>query len=242
MRLSPDGLIFWQYGWFHLNATIVFTWAIMLVMGIGANLITRRLTTEHERSRWQNFVEIILVAIQQQISDIGLKQPRKYLGFLGTLFLFIAVASLCTVIPGYEPPTGSLSTTVALALCVFVAVPMFGIQSQGLGGYLKTYIEPTFIMLPFNLISEASRTLALAVRLFGNMMSGAMIIAILLTITPLLFPILMTALGLLTGMVQAYIFSILAAVYIAAATRSSTVPRRGSDNPNTVDDHRATST
>lgn len=221
MRLSPDQLIFWQYGWFHLNATIVFTWAIMLVMAIGAKLITRRLTSEHERSRWQNFAEIIIVAIQQQISDIGLKHPQKYIGFLGTLFLFIAAASLCTVIPGYEPPTGSLSTTVALALCVFVAVPMFGIEAQGVGGYLKTYIEPTFIMLPFNLISEVSRTLALSVRLFGNMMSGAMIIAILLTITPLLFPILMTALGLLTGMVQAYIFSILAAVYIAAATRSS---------------------
>jgi F-type H+-transporting ATPase subunit a len=220
MRLSPDQLIFWQYGWFHLNATIVFTWAIMLVMGIGAKLITRRLTTEHERSRWQNFVEIIIVAIQQQISDIGLKQPQKYIGFLGTLFLFIAAASLCTIIPGYEPPTGSLSTTVALALCVFVAIPMFGIEAQGVGGYFKTYIEPTIIMLPFNLISEASRTLALAVRLFGNMMSGAMIIAILLTITPLFFPILMTALGLLTGMVQAYIFSILAAVYIAAATRT----------------------
>jgi F-type H+-transporting ATPase subunit a len=219
MRLSPDELIFWQYGWFKLNATIVFTWAIILAMGIGAKLITRRLSTSHERSRWQNLLEIVISAIQQQIEDIGLKQPRKYLGFLGTLFLFVAVASLCTVIPGYEPPTGSLSTTVALALCVFVAVPMFGIEAQGAGGYLRSYIEPTFIMLPFNIISEASRTLALAVRLFGNMMSGAMIIAILLTITPLLFPILMTALGLLTGMVQAYIFSILAAVYIAAATR-----------------------
>ena len=124
------------------------------------------------------------------------------------------------MIPGYEPPTGSLSTTAALALCVFVAVPLFGIMDQGVGGYLKSYLEPTFIMLPFNLISELSRTLALAVRLFGNMMSGAMIIAILLTITPLFFPVVMTALGLLTGMVQAYIFSILAAVYIAAATRT----------------------
>jgi len=128
------------------------------------------------------------------------------------------LASLCTVIPGYEPPTGSLSTTAALALCVFVAVPLFGIEDQGMGGYLKSYVQPTVIMLPFNIISELSRTLALAVRLFGNMMSGAMIIAILLTITPFIFPILMTALGLLTGMVQAYIFSILAAVYIAAAT------------------------
>jgi len=221
MRLSPDELIFWQYGWFKLNATIVFTWAIMLVMAIGAKLVTGHLSTNHQRSRWQNLLEIVVVAIQQQISDIGLKKPRKYLPFLGTLFLFVAVASLFTVIPGYEPPTGSLSTTVALALCVWVAVPIFGIQAQGVGGYLRSYIEPTIIMLPFNLISEASRTLALAIRLFGNMMSGAMIIAILLTITPLLFPILMTALGLLTGMVQAYIFSILAAVYIAAATRVS---------------------
>ena len=133
--------------------------------------------------------------------------------------MFIAAASLFTIVPGYQPPTGSLSTTTALALCVLVAVPLFGVQEQGVGGYLKSYIQPTFIMLPFNLISEVSRTLALAVRLFGNMMSGAMIIGILLTITPFVFPIVMTLLGLLTGMVQAYIFSILAAVYIAAATQ-----------------------
>ncbi|TWT98750.1 F0F1 ATP synthase subunit A [Neorhodopirellula pilleata] len=232
MRLSPDELVFWQYGWFKLNATIVFTWAIILVMAIGAKLITRKLSTDHQRSRWQNLLEIVICGIQQQIEDIGLKQPRKYIGFLGTLFLFVAVSALCTVIPGYEPPTGSLSTTMALAMCVFVAVPLFGIEAQGIGGYLRTYIEPTVIMLPFNLISEASRTLALAVRLFGNMMSGAMIMAILLTITPLLFPIVMTALGLLTGMVQAYIFSILAAVYIAAATRvRETKPKKHQPQP-----------
>ena len=151
---------------------------------------------------------------------MGLGRPRPYLGFLGTLFLFVAAASLCTIIPGFQPPTGSLSTTAALALCVFVAVPLFGIEQQGIGGYLRSYMQPTFFMLPFNIISELSRTLALAVRLFGNMMSGAMIIGILLTITPFVFPIVMTALGLLTGMVQAYIFSILAAVYIAAAVRT----------------------
>lgn len=140
--------------------------------------------------------------------------------FIGTIFLFVAASSLFTLFPGYTPPTASLSTTVALALCVFFAVPMFGISSQGVGGYLKSYIQPTFIMLPFNIISEFSRTLAMAIRLFGNMMSGGMIIGILLSITPFLFPIVMTMLGLLTGMVQAYIFSILAAVYIAAAIRS----------------------
>ena len=220
MRLSPDQIIFWQHGFFKLNGTIVFTWGLMIVLAVGAKLITRNLSTELERTRWQNFLEIIVTGINKQIEEVGLRHPEKYLGFLGTLFLFVAVSALCTIIPGYEPPTASLSTTVALALCVFVAVPLFGIEDQGLGGYLKSYIEPTVIMLPFNIISELSRTLALAVRLFGNMMSGAMIIGILLTITPFIFPIVMTLLGLLTGMVQAYIFSILAAVYIAAATRT----------------------
>jgi F-type H+-transporting ATPase subunit a len=220
MRLSPDQMIFWQHGFLKLNGTIVFTWGIMLVLAVGSKLITRHLSTGLDRSRWQNLLEIVVTAITKQIEEAGLGKPEKYLGFLGTLFLFGAVAGLCTVFPGYEPPTGSLSTTVALALCVFVAVPLFGIGDQGLRGYLKSYTEPTVIMLPFNMISEVSRTLALAVRLFGNMMSGAMILGILLTITPFIFPVFMTALGLLTGMVQAYIFSILAAVYIAAAIRT----------------------
>ncbi|MEI9896710.1 MAG: F0F1 ATP synthase subunit A [Chthoniobacter sp.] len=224
MRLSPDEMIFWQHGFVKLNGTIVFTWGLMLVLAVGSRLITRRLSTSLERSRWQNLLEIVVTAINQQIEEVGLPHPEKYLAFLGTLFLFVAAAALGTVFPGYEPPTGSLSTTAALALCVFVAVPLFGIEDQGIRGYLKSYAEPTVIMLPFNIISEVSRTLALAVRLFGNMMSGAMILAILLTITPFIFPILMTALGLLTGMVQAYIFSILAAVYIAAAIRTRQPP------------------
>ena len=219
MRLSPDEIIFWRHGFLKLNATIVFTWGLMLVLAVGSKIITRKFSTGLKRSHWQNLLEIVVTGIEKQIEEVGLSQPRKYLGFLGTLFLFVAAASLGTVIPGYEPPTGSLSTTAALALCVFVAVPFFGIEDQGVSSYLKSYMEPTFIMLPFNIISEISRTLALAVRLFGNMMSGTMIIAILLSITPLVFPIVMTALGLLTGMVQAYIFSILAAVYIAAGTR-----------------------
>ena len=219
MHLSPDQIIFWQLGFFKLNTTIAFTWALMLVLAGGSRLITRNLSTGLDRSRWQNLLEIVVTGIEKQIEDVGLSQPEKYLGFLGTLFLYIATASLCTVIPGYQPPTASLSTTAALALCVFVAVPLFGIEEQGVGSYVKSYAKPTVIMLPFNIISELSRTLALAVRLFGNMMSGAMIVGILLTITPFIFPIFMTLLGLLTGMVQAYIFSILAAVYIAAATR-----------------------
>ncbi|MBB1078173.1 F0F1 ATP synthase subunit A, partial [Rhodoferax sp. 4810] len=178
MHLSPDEIIFWQNGLFKLNATIVYTWGLMLVLAMGAKLVTGKLSINLKRSRWQNLLEIVVTGIAKQIEEVGLSQPQKYLGFLGTLFLFVAAASLCTVIPGYEPPTGSLSTTVALALCVFVAVPLFGIEEQGVGNYLKSYMKPTFIMLPFNIISEISRTLALAVRLFGNMMSGAMIIGI----------------------------------------------------------------
>jgi F-type H+-transporting ATPase subunit a len=216
--LTSDQQIFWQHGFVKLNGTIATTWGMMIAMGAGSKLVTRRLATEGAIPRWQGLLEIVVTSIEKQIEEVGLKQPGKYISFLGTLFLFVAVSALCTVIPGFTPPTGSLSTTAALALCVFVAVPLFGIGEQGLGGYLKTYTQPTIIMLPFNIISELSRTLALAVRLFGNMMSGVMIVGILLTITPFLFPILMTTLGLLTGMVQAYIFSILAAVYIAAAT------------------------
>jgi F-type H+-transporting ATPase subunit a len=190
----------------------------MLVLAIGAHLITRKLTSDVLTSRWQAALEILVTGIDQQIREVGLSVPARYLAFIGTVFVFIATANLLTIVPGYEPPTSSLSTTAALALCVFVAVPAFGIAQRGWRRYLKSYLEPTLIMLPFNLISELSRTLALAVRLFGNMMSGTMIIAILLTITPFFFPVAMTMLGLLTGMVQAYIFSILATVYIAAAT------------------------
>jgi len=189
MRLSPDQLIFWQHGFIKLNGTIVYTWGLMLVLAVGSKLITRQLSTDLKRARWQNFLEIVVTGIDQQIVAVGLKHPEKYIGFLGTLFLFVALAALATVIPGYEPPTGSLSTTAALALCVFVGVPLFGIEEQGFWGYLVSYTRPTVIMLPFNIISELSRTLALAVRLFGNMMSGAMIMAILLTITPFFFPI-----------------------------------------------------
>jgi F-type H+-transporting ATPase subunit a len=223
MRLSPDELVLWQWGFITLNSTIVTTWALMLVMTVGAMLITRRLKTEGAITRWQGFLEIVVTTIQQQIKEVGLQQPQKYLSFIGTLFLFIAVSNLCAMLPWYDPPTGSLSTTSALALSVFAAVILFGIEEQGLWGYLGSYLKPTFIMLPFNIISELSRTFALAIRLFGNIMSGTMIVAILLSITPLIFPIFMNLLGLLTGMVQAYIFSILAAVYIAAATRTRVV-------------------
>jgi len=221
MKLSPDETIFWQHGFISINLTIVTTWAIMLVLVVMSVLVTRRLKSSIRISSWQCILEMLVIGINKQIEEIGLKKPQDYIGFIGTLFLFIVTANIFIVLPWYEPPTGSLSTTVALAICVFFAVPIFGITKTGILGYLKTYIKPTPIMLPFNLIGEITRTLALAVRLFGNVMSGGMIIAILLSITPFIFPIVMKVLGLLTGMVQAYIFSILATVYIAAAVQEA---------------------
>jgi F-type H+-transporting ATPase subunit a len=218
MHLSGDEVIFWQTAFVNLNLTIVTTWGIMLLMTIGAWLVTRQLDSGLHTSRWQNVLEVVVLGIKSQIEEVGLRQSRVYLPFIATLFLFILVSNILGVIPWYEPPTGSLSTTVALALCVFIAVPFYGISKRGIGSYLGSYIKPTAIMLPFNIISEISRTLALAIRLFGNIMSGAMILAILLMVTPFIFPVLMNVLHLLTGVVQAYIFSILATVYIAAAT------------------------
>ena len=220
MHLSGDDVILWQSGLAKLNRTILMTWLVMTLLVGGSAIVTRRLSNGIIISRWQSLLEIIVTMARQQIGEIGLHPPEKYLPYIASLFLFIAATNLCTVIPGFEPPTGSLSTTAALALSVFVAVPLFGISEKGLTGYLKSYAEPTVIMLPFTVISEFTRTLALAVRLFGNMMSGVMILGILLTISPFVFPVIMNILGLLTGMVQAYIFSILAAVYIAAATRT----------------------
>ncbi|MDB9339406.1 MULTISPECIES: F0F1 ATP synthase subunit A [Cyanophyceae] len=219
MEISPDNIIFWQCKFIKINATIVFTWLIMFILVMVSWLITRNLKVKPQISRWQNILEIIIDTINQQIREVSQQEPSQYLPFVGTLFLFIVVANMLTIVPGYEPPTGSLSTTAGLALCVFVAVPLFGILNRGLLGYLRNYIQPTPLMLPFNIISEFSRTLALAVRLFGNIMSGSMLVAILVSLVPLFFPILIRLLGLLIGIIQAYIFAILAMVYIASATR-----------------------
>jgi F-type H+-transporting ATPase subunit a len=221
MRISPDSLIFWQYGFVKLNATILFTWLLMFALVFFSKLITRKLTLGVEISRWQCALEIIVLGIKNQLEEIGLTNPERYIGFIGTLFLFIFFANLLTIIPGFEAPTASLSTTTAMALSVFIAVPAYGIREQGIINYLKSYLKPTFFMLPFHIISEVSRTLSLAVRLFGNMMSGAMTVGLLLSITPFIFPMIMTLLGLLIGTVQAYIFSVLATVYVASAIQSS---------------------
>jgi F-type H+-transporting ATPase subunit a len=218
VRISPDAIVIFHWGPIKLNATILFTWGIMAVMVVGSWLVTRKLSTSTQLSRWQNLLEVLVAGIRDQIREVSGQDRGRHLPFVGTLFLFIAVSNVLGIVPGYEPPTGSLSTTAALATCVFVAVPLYGIADKGLS-YFKQYVKPSVFMLPFNIMGELSRTLALAVRLFGNVMSGTMIAAILLAVTPLIFPVVMQALGLLTGLIQAYIFAILAMVYIAAATR-----------------------
>jgi F-type H+-transporting ATPase subunit a len=189
-------------------------------------MATKNLTIGPKISRWQNFLEVIVGYIRQQVREITQQNPDPFIPFLGTLFLFISISSMLTIIPGYQPPTGSLSTTSALAICVFFAIPIFGIAKKGMRGYFKHYLEPSIFMMPFNVIGDFSRILALAVRLFGNMMSGTLIVAVLFIITPLFVPIVMQVLGLLIGQIQAYIFTVLATVYIASATRIESKPEQ----------------
>ena len=216
MHISPDEIILWRLGVISLNGTILYTWIVMAILTVGSWLVTRRLSTDARISRWQHALEVIVDGMRRQVMEISRREPKGFLPFLGTLFLYIAVSNLLSIVPGFSPPTGSLSTTAALSICVFLAVPGYGISEMGLTKYLMNYLRPTPFMLPFNIMGEVSRTLALAVRLFGNVMSGAMIGAILLAIAPLIFPVIMQLWGLLIGMVQAYIFAILAAVYIGA--------------------------
>jgi F-type H+-transporting ATPase subunit a len=212
----------WQIGPFALNATIVLTWVVMALLTLGSWLITRRLTAEADISRWQNLLEVLVTSMRDQIHEVSRQEPGTYLPFIGTLFLYIATANLLAIVPGYIPPTGSLSTTTALAIAVFVAVPLFGLAQERPLDYLRRYVRPSILMLPFNVIAEISRTVALAVRLYGNIMSGTVIVAILLSLAPFFFPVVMQALGLITGMIQAYIFAVLATVYVASATSART--------------------
>jgi F-type H+-transporting ATPase subunit a len=229
--ISPDELVLWEWGVLRLNATVLWTWVVMALLAIGSWAATRHLSTGPDPSRVQVLLETVVDAIRTQIEEITTSAVDRYLAFVGTLFLYIGMANVLGIIPGYVPPTASLSTTAALALCVMLAVPIYGIASSGWRDYLRRYIEPTVIMLPFNLIGEISRTLALAVRLFGNVMSSAKIVGVLLAVVPFFLPIVFRALGLLTGLIQAYIFAVLAMVYIAAGVR--TQERTGSQTGGT---------
>lgn len=220
MNITPDEIVYWRIGDFVLSANILFTWIVMAILVLFSWLATRNITVEGRISRWQNFLESVVTYIRVEIGEILPKNTDRYLPFLGTLFLFISLSNLLAAVPGFHPPTGSIYTTSALALCVFFGVPIFGIMEQGIIGYFKHYIKPSPFMLPFNVIGEFSRTLSLAVRLFGNVMSGTMIIGILISVAPFFLPVLMNVLELIIGQIQAYIFAVLATVYIASSARA----------------------
>jgi F-type H+-transporting ATPase subunit a len=234
LSITPDNVVYWQWGFIKLNATLLFSWLVMAILVGGAWLITRRLSAGLDVSGWQSLLEVIVLTIRDQISEISNQAAGRYIPFIGTLFLFISVSNFLSIVPSFQAPTGSLSATAALALCVFFAVPVYGVARHGLLGYLqKYYLQPTPIMLPFRVISELSRTLALAIRLFGNVMSGTLMIGILLSIIPLFLPVLLEAFELLIGQIQAYIFAILAMVFIASATRV----RQEEEENEAKDDH-----
>lgn len=217
MELTPDTVILFEWGWLKLNATLVYTWVVMALLVGASLLVTRNLKPDVPPNRWRNVLEIIVKLIEAQVQEVSKRAVRPVTYFAGTLFLFIALSNLLLIVPGFRPPTGSLSTTVALTIAVLIAVPLFSIQAGGVRHYLRQFIEPSIFLLPFNIIGEFSKAVSLSIRLYGNVMSGAVIAAILLSVAPFFFPVVMEMLGLITGLIQAYIFAVLAAVYISSA-------------------------
>lgn len=212
MNTSPTISVF---GW-ELPEVYPTSLGVTLSLGLLAYLAGRRLRVEG-LGLWQAAVEAFVAWIEDTVREVVDEDPAPYVPLIATLMIFIAVCDLLAVVPVIRPPTGALSTSVALALVVFVAVPVYGIRRLGLWGYLKGYARPSPFLIPFNLLGEVTRTLALAVRLFGNVMSGVMIGAVILMVAGFLVPLPLLFLSILTGLIQAYIFGILAAVYIAAA-------------------------
>jgi F-type H+-transporting ATPase subunit a len=203
---------------FHLgpapvSTPVVATWAIMAALSLGAFLASRRLRLLPDS--FQAFIEILVESVDAQIRDTMGVEPAPYRAFIGSLFLFIFAANWSSLVPGAEPPTAHLETDAALAFLVFLAVIFFGVRAGGWRGYLKTFATPSPLLIPLNFVESLTRTFSLLVRLFGNVMSGVFVIGIVLSLAGLLVPIPLMALDLLTGAVQAYIFAVLAMVFIA---------------------------
>jgi F-type H+-transporting ATPase subunit a len=203
------------FGPVPITVPVVVTWGLMALLATGSFLATRSLKVSPTRS--QAMLELVVAAIEGQIRDTMNVAPRPYLPLVGTLFLFILAANWSSLIPGIEPPTARIETDTALAAIVFFAVIYFGIRARGLVSYLKTFAEPSFVMIPLNLVETFTRTFSLIVRLFGNVMSGAFIIGIILSLAGLLVPIPFMGIELLIGGIQAYIFTVLAMVFIGSA-------------------------
>lgn len=223
VTLTPDNTIIFHLGSVPINSTIFYTWVVMGILIAIAAIFRYNIDRQEkngEYSQLQNILEMCLVSLATQAERIGCRQAMRFMPFLGTMFLFLLFANVLSVVPFYEPPTYSLSTTVAFALISFAAVPYYSFKTVGVGSYIKSYFEPIFVMFPLNVIGELSKILSLSIRLYGNMMSGTVIGVVILAIIPIAFPVLMQGLGLISGAIQAYIFTILSAVYIAAAIES----------------------
>lgn len=205
---------------FHLgplpiSAPVLVTWGLMLVLAGGSWLLTRRLALRPGRA--QAALELVVETIDQQIRETMRVPAEPYLALIGTFFLFVLTANWSSLAPGIEPPTASIETDAALALIVFVAVIVYGVRVRGWRGYLRNFLYPNILMAPLNILENVTRSFALMVRLFGNVMSGVFVIGIVLSLVGFLVPVPLMALELLTGAVQAYIFSVLAMVFIGGA-------------------------
>jgi F-type H+-transporting ATPase subunit a len=215
-----------------ITSTVVTTWAVMLLLTSVAWLITRRLQVD-QPGLLQSAAEGVVLTISKAVDDVVPDRGPQLLPFIGTLWVFIAIANLAGVVPGVQSPTGDLSTTSALALVVFLSVHWFGIRSDGLRAYLRHYLSPSPILLPFHLISELTRTVALAMRLFGNIMSLEMAAMLVLLVAGFLVPVPLLMLHIVEALVQAYIFGMLALVYIGGAlqVREPHVESQEGDKP-----------
>ncbi len=214
MNSPLESLVLFQVGPVPITQAVVTTWAIMVLLVSGAFLLTRRL--DLVPGKRQAILELIVTTMDTQIVDTSGANPAPYRAFIGTLFVFILVANWSSLIPGVEPPTAGLETDAALALLVFLSVIWFGIRSDGIGGYLKSFAAPNPVMIPLNILQSLTRVFSMFVRLFGNVMSGVFVIGIVASLAGLLVPIPLMALDLLTGLVQAYIFAVLAMVFITS--------------------------
>ena len=207
-----------EWGPVQLTSTVITTWIVMAIIGSLAWLATRRLQMSPNRS--QALIEAIVSTIEESIRDIAPQHVQQILPFIGTLWVFIVFANLIGLIPGMHSPTRDLSATAAMAFLVFLSVHWFGIRIQGLKNYLLHYLKPSPILLPINLISEVTRTIALAVRLFGNMMSLEMVALLILMVAGFLVPVPILMLHIVEALVQAYIFGMLALIYVASGLQS----------------------
>jgi len=194
---------------------VITSWVIMALLVAFAVAVTRRLSLMPSKA--QTVLELFVGVIDDQIRGTMQVEPSPYRALIGTIFVFILLANWSSLIPGVEPPTAHVETDAAFAAIVFCATILYGIRTRGLFGYLRTFAEPTWIMIPLNIVEQITRTFSLIVRLFGNMMSGVFIGAIVLSLAGLLVPIPFMALDVLTGAIQAYIFTVLAMVFIGAA-------------------------